>query len=232
MPIAAFHGANAFDAWQQVATYLAALPGSRANNVVVEIENPGDWNDSWFERINPRAVHDDGENPANVANTIFPLSTWRNSAGRDDLYRRYRIAHRRGRNKRWGTYFLRLIAFGASEVNQLERGINVLNTWKNEPGTAIVFHLSSPETDRPRALGAPCLQLLQLQAWEGRVSMTAIYRSHDYFNKALANFVGLGRLLNFVCKETGHDIGRIVCHSGHAFCSEGKGTMTRLLARA
>ena len=44
-----------------------------------------------------------------------------------------------------------------------------------------------------------------------------VYRSHDFINKALGNFVGLTRLLEFVCFHTGRRPGRLVCHSIRAF---------------
>lgn len=225
-------GTNAMDAWLKCGRHLLGQPGAEQNNLVVEIESPGHWETDWFKRINPRAVHIRGEDPNDVANTIFPASTWRKSATRGELYHRYARAHARGKRKSWGTYFLRLIDFGTSHVNQLERAIHVLNSWENEPGTAIVFHLTSPETDAPRPLGGPCLQLCQLQSWNGSIDLTAVYRNHDYFNKALPNFIGLGRLQQFICGESGRQPGRLVCVSGHAYCSRGKRAMTDLIARA
>lgn len=225
-------GDNALDAWRAAATNLLGANGVSDNNLLIEIADPVAWDETWIHQIDPRAVHSDGEDPMNVANTIFPHKTWSNSVSREDFYRRYSRAHAKGRNKRWGTYFLRLIDFGRSHVNQLERAIVVMNTWENEPGTSIVFHLSSPEIDRPRPLGGPCLQLCQLNVHDRRVDMTVVYRNHDYFNKAFPNFVGLGRLLKFICNETNRQPGSLVCHSGHAYSSNGKHNLQRLLERA
>jgi hypothetical protein len=61
--------------------------------------------------------------------------------------------------------------------------------------------------------------------------MTAIYRNHDYFNKAFANFVGLGRLLGFICAQTSRAPGRLVCHSGHAYSAQGKRALENLIAK-
>jgi thymidylate synthase len=70
-----------------------------------------------------------------------------------------------------------------------------------------------------------------LQAWDGKIDMTAVYRNHDYFNKALPNFVGLGRLLDFICSESGRDVGKLVCHSGHAYFSKSRAAAVSLIAR-
>lgn len=222
---------DCFSAWQSAASHLIRQPGCADSDLIVEIERPSHFDAAWFERYKPRAVSARGEDPRNVANTIFPLRTAANSLDRDALYQRYKRAHARGARRSWGTYFMRLIDFGNAHVNQLERAIEVLNTWKNEPGTSLVFHLSSAETDRPRPLGAPCLQLLQLQAWNGRLDISAIYRNHDYFNKALPNFVGIGRLMEFICAESGRAVGGLVCHSGHAYNSASKAELEELLRR-
>jgi len=222
---------NGLDAWVEAARHLVAVKGGEEVNIILEVASPTTFEHRWFESIDPREVSARGENPNNVSNTIFPLQTLRNSADRHDFYERYKRAHSRSHNKRWGTYFLRLIDFGETRVNQLERAIGVLNNWKKEPGTAIVFHLSSPEVDRPRPLGSPCLQLIQLQVHGGVIDMIVTYRNHDYFNKALPNLVGLGKLLGFICDSSGRHPGKLVCHSAHAYSSDGIANLRNLLGR-
>ena len=223
---------DSFLAWKAASTLLASSSGTSARNLVLEIADPLRWDPDWFDRIDPRVITSKADNPRDVANTIFPEKTWNRSTSRDELYSRYSRAHAMGKKKSWGTYFLRLIEFGESKVNQLERAIEVMNSWKHEPGTAIVLHTSSAETDRPRPLGGPCLQLCQLQVYGGSVDMTVIYRNHDYFNKTLPNLVGIGRLMGFICSQTGRAPGSLVCHSGHAYSSDGKDGLKALLGRA
>ncbi len=226
-----FSAINNMEAWVGAAHHLAAVKGGEEVNIFLEVESPTTFEPWWFEVLDPRAVNSRGENPNDVANTIFPLRTWLNSSSRHEFYERYMRAHARGHNKRWGTYFLRLINFGETGINQLERAIDILNTWKNEPGTALVFHLSSPEIDSPRPLGAPCLQLIQLQVKGGVIDMNVTYRNHDYFNKALPNLVGLGKLLEFVCFNSNRRPGKLVCHSAHAYSSSGMAGINGLLAK-
>ena len=230
--MAIFFAANdCLAVWRSAALHLCQTPRASEANLVLEVKQPFRRDNSWFRQVDPRTVSLKGENPSNVANTIFPSKTWINSDDREDFYRRYLLAHRRGHVKRWGTYFLRLISFGRSNVNQLERAIEVLKEWKNSPGTALVFHLSSPELDRPRPLGGPCLQLIQLQVCDGTVGMTAVYRNHDYFNKAFPNLIGLARLLNYICSESSHKAGTLICHSGHAYSSASKKSLKALIDR-
>jgi thymidylate synthase len=218
-------------AWRTVATSLAA--GNRElSNVIVEIREPLRFQNQWLTRFNPAAVHPRGDQIRDVINTIFPQKTLTNSANRTDFYERYLKAHNRSRNRRWGTYFRRLISFGAKNVNQLERTIQVLQTWKNTPHAALTLHLSSPEIDSIQPIGAPCWHFGEFVCPDATsIELVAVYRNHDYFNKALGNFIGLSRLLNFVAIETKRRPRRIICHSVRAYFDVNKSQMNVLLAR-
>ncbi len=130
---------------------------------------------------------------------------------------------------RWGTYFERLIAFDGN-LNQLERAIGKLNTWDRNT-TGLVFHLSSPSIDSPRTRGGPCLHYIELLWKTGDVlDLVAVYRNHDYFSKALGNFLALGQLLFFISTETDKQPGKLICHSVHAY-TESSLTRLKLLAQ-
>lgn len=45
---------------------------------------------------------------------------------------------------------------------------------------------------------------------------TAVYRSHCYFSKAYGNFIGLGRLMQLVARETGLAAGELTVVSTQA----------------
>jgi thymidylate synthase len=111
------------------------------------------------------------------------------------------------------------VAFDGSE-NQLETAIEKMNRWPRSSRTGLVFHLSAPTLDAPRTRGGPCLQFIEL-LWHGNgtVDLAAVYRNHDFIDKALGNFVGLADLQQFICGETGKTPGNLVCHSMHAFVS-------------
>jgi thymidylate synthase len=61
------------------------------------------------------------------------------------------------------------------------------------------------------------------------LSLAAVYRSHDYVLKALGNFIGLSRLLNYVCSKTGHSVGTLTCLSAYAFLGTRRGAAATLL---
>lgn len=224
-------GGNCYEAWAAGARHILTKSGSQDHDLVLVVEDPQAWNPLWFSQVNPRAVSGSGENPSNVANTIFPLKTWGRSANRPALYSQYKRAHGKSRNKKWGTYFLRLINFGSKKVNQLERAINAISSWQVMPRNSICFHFSSPETDAIRLRGGPCLQAIQLHIVGDRVDFSAFYRNHDYFNKAFPNLIGLSRLQSFIAAETDLLPGGLVCYSTHAYSNSTKRELQSLLAR-
>ncbi|MGE0874111.1 MAG: hypothetical protein AB7O31_05500 [Burkholderiales bacterium] len=172
---------------------------------------------------------------ADVANTIFPLKTRQNTTSRIGLYARYNAAYERRKHRHqgiWGTYFHRLISFGASNLNQLERAIASMSSWEHNHKAVVVLHTSSAETDGVRTRGGPCLQYIQFNCPDpDNINLLAVYRNHDYFNKAFGNFIGLARLLDFVATETNRTPGKLTCVSAHAYFDVSRASMQALLAR-
>lgn len=211
---------NALTAWREAVSHLAAH-SREEYNLLLQIDDPTP-DDAWLRTYNPRDHAPRAMSAADVANTIFPQSLYEGHPLREEFYDRYLSLHRRARRMRrsraWGAYFERLISFnGDDENNQLEKVVLALRKWKRSSRAGLVFHLSSP-LDSPRPLGAPCWQFGEL-IWhpDGRVDMVVVYRNHDYFSKALGNFVGLGRLLNFICTEADKTPGSLTCHAVHAY---------------
>jgi hypothetical protein len=56
-----------------------------------------------------------------------------------------------------------------------------------------------------------------------------VYRNHDYFNKALGNFIGLAKLLEFICTEAQQRPGSLVVHSIHGYSSAGIPKLRQLI---
>lgn len=222
---------NCVEAWLIVADHLLTVR-SVETNMVVTINDPTHFDDAWLARFDPRATRPKGDWIRDVINTIYPQKTRQNSATREEFYERYKKAHRRARSRRWGTYFGRLISFGEKGTNQIERVISALNNWQNTPHAALTVHLSSSDTDALKPLGAPCWHFGEFICPDRHtVELVVVYRNHDYFNKALGNFIGLSRLLQFVCEETGRKPGRLVCHSVRAYYDANKNEFQKLVIR-
>lgn len=224
---------HSLDGWRQGASHL--LLRGEEFNLITTINDPTAVDTSWFDDFSPEHICPGIPSLSDVVTTIFPYKYANRGFTRDQLYNRYRAVNARARRihtrskGKWGTYFQRMIDFGAHGNNQLEAVIYALLNWRNNPRAALYMHISSPDTDRPRPLGGPCLQYVELLCQDkNTVSLLAVYRNHDYFQKALGNFIGLGQLLSFICDQTGRHAGTLTCHSAHAYYQSNKSELRNL----
>lgn len=220
------------EAWKSAARLLVEQ-GDRFN-LNVHISSPASLNEGEVGAFCHRRVAPEiSKSVYDVANTIFPSASAFHGGDLKEFFTHYQKVYERGQRRyrqAWGTYFLRLIAFGKAKENQLGKAINGLSNWKSKPKAAFVLHLSSTELDNPRSLGAPCWQYAQFIRNEDDVlSLSAVYRSHDYFQKALGNFVGLTRLLRFVCERSKMKPGTLTCLSTYASLQGEKAKTRQLL---
>jgi hypothetical protein len=228
-------GANALDAWKRGVALILADRNHVVRNLITEIRNPSVTQDSWYSRYNPQAVGA-ADSMSVVAQVLFPRSPKRPRETRLQFYTRHETLLKRALRMRtlhstWrSTYFQRLISMDGSE-NQLERALRALTTWQVRSETGIVAHLSTPKIDGLRKRGSPCLQYLEVLWREGNeLDLVAVYRNHDFLGKALGNFVGLGRILEFLTSESNKRVGRVICHSVRAY-TESVGKLRQLEAR-
>lgn len=189
---------------------------------------------SAFRR--PQSMH-------TVANTIFPVGLYRPDragAAKRFFTNALRVERQRAKakNRRWGTYIGRLVAYpspNGSTTNQLATALDVLNrdlnykdryelpvaTPQDQPGDVnggALLHGDSA-TDPFRAQGGPCLAHMSFTSIDGRLSMTALYRAHAYEPRAYGNFLGLARLLRFLATESGREVGDLLVVASHAWAA-------------
>jgi thymidylate synthase len=218
-------GAHAAEAWIRGSGKVSDDPQHIIPNLITEIEDPTFVDSAWFGRFDPKGVAG-ADRMSVVAKVLFPDSKKKVSETRQQFLDRHsRLLSRALKSGKlhssWGgTYFQRLRSLDESE-DQIERAIRVLNEWEVRAETAIVAHTSAPAIDGLRKRGSPCLQYIEI-LWRpnGVLDLVAVYRNHDFLNKALGNFIGLGRLLGFMASESGKTPGRIICHSVRAYTSE------------
>jgi hypothetical protein len=161
-----------------------------------------------------------------VANTIFPLS----------IYQRYgapkffdvfndKILRKVKKNNRWsGYYFERMTSLptrSGKPLNQLwdiVKRIRHFNDHRSYNKYELGIFDAERDVDRSR-YGGQCLSFLSFKLLPGtkrRLALTAMYRNHFYTEKLLGNLIGLGRVMNFVAKETGLELGPLTVISTHA----------------
>jgi thymidylate synthase len=169
-----------------------------------------------------------------VAHTIFPNSTYENVANKDAI-RLFDIYNRKGgmydRLKTgWGTYFRRMthllavIKGNTLYINQLAELIDMLKKRKKIYKSAYTITISAPGIDNKKIYGGPCLNSICLQLSKNHngkksINLLAIYRNHNFVQRAFGNYVGLGQLLNFICEQCLFEMGSLTCISSHATLS-------------
>jgi hypothetical protein len=68
-----------------------------------------------------------------------------------------------------------------------------------------------------KGLNVPCLSHLSFKITNGKLDLTAVYRSQWYCQRALGNLVGLSQLHSFVGKESKYECGTLTCIATHAY---------------
>jgi len=228
------------DAWLQACDYLLSrtADGWRAYTLVLEIAQPTALpeSDRVVAAVVDQFLKTHGGLPINsVVNTLFPAALYQRH-GAAGLAQRYLTeiypAIKRHPDWKWGTYAQRLfqrLDQSGTDIKPLETLIAKLKSQLALPGPQrAIYELGTleplldlpiydPVMDRTRPIGGPCLTHLSVKLTaDHRVMLTGFYRSHFYIQRALGNLLGLGHLQHFIAKETGLEVGPLVCHSSVA----------------
>jgi thymidylate synthase len=219
-------------AWLNALEYLLNN-GGKCFNLMVIIDNP--------TQIEP-LIHTAYEQMLSdyalltlkqVTYTIFPKSLYigvrRNP---DKLFERYnrscgiydRLSRRYKRKFGWGSYFRRMTYYPIADnyghpihVNQLKDIIIMLQNRIRTYKAAYTISIQIPGVDGKKTIGGPCLNFIALQLINPHVlNMLAVYRSHDFIQRAYGNYLGLGYLMEFLCDQTRYKLGKLSCLSSHA----------------
>ncbi len=162
-----------------------------------------------------------------VANTIFPAAFARGRSAAQ-LYADYPSMHLRMKRMTgdWGRYFDRMIRWPTPDgpaINQLDRIVQKVRRQRRRGRNFKSIYevtINDPCRDT-RWRGGPCLSLLSFKRDGERLLLTASYRSHHYVARCLGNLVGLGRLMDFVARESGLVVGSLTCISTYAKIDNG-----------
>lgn len=131
-----------------------------------------------------------------------------------------------------GTYFSRMITWPGKEtggVNQLAARVEHLRAQHivgRQTNNTLDIDMAADAlgdedlrgiqvyvpTDR-RTRGFPCLTHIDLTLYRGRLHMMAVYRHQYLIDKAYGNLLGLSWLMQFLCQQTGYELGELVVHA-------------------
>lgn len=162
-----------------------------------------------------------------VSYTIFPYKLYKEGVGRERFYKyywRYFEKTRHMEHSGWGTYFERMIRYvsGNKTIDQLGSIIDNINNRDKTFQAAYTMLIPYPHRDSNKMMGAPCLNYVTVQVennnvYDKQINLLAVYRNHDFTERAYGNYYGLCNLLNYIANETNAIAGNLTCISSHAY---------------
>ncbi len=211
-------------AWAEAAARLRTAPGHSLGGLILHIEDPlkVDADEAAVIGLVDAFLRRHDKHPiVTVANTIFPSSLDRGD-GIDALRERYLPIYRRRmcRQGEWGRYFERMVNWEdrkRGHLDQLKENIRMLKEAREgsrfyENRYEII--ISDPVRDMRKPTNRQCLSMIELKPErDGALHMLAVYRNHYYVQKTLGNLLGLGRLLGFIARESGFEVGTLTINS-------------------
>jgi len=132
--------------------------------------------------------------------------------------------------KWYNSYWSRISKY-REKRNQIEYVINRLLTKPHSKQLVCVTF--EPEIDiqphRPYNPSMPCLVTLDFKVQERKLNLFALFRSHDFGRKAYGNYIGLGKLMKYICDRTGLEEGVVICYSRSAHIRKKEFTSIKLI---
>jgi len=226
------------NAWLEVVRSLIKSKW-KLRNLIVHIENTATFNQDFHQKICNFTQQIGLLGPKHVAYTIFPHKLYKRKENKQELFESYNrpngLFDRLQKRKRsWGSYFRRMINYEIKPgiiQNQLKNIIQAINTRENTSTAAYTIIIQKPGGETVRPLGGPCLNYIAVQLEPSdpvQLGLLAVYRNHDFLERAYGNYWGLCNLMSFLAKETITTSGPLTCVSSQAYVS-GKKTALRSL---
>jgi hypothetical protein len=226
-------------AWVAAARLLAKNNWG-LRNLVVQISDPRQLEPVLHEQVCQFAASAKVLGPKAVAYTIFPHNLYRKQGTAKNLFTAYNrpdgffdhvqsmVPHQ------WGTYFRRMTNYKTTgdPVNQLDEIITAIRSDARVFKGAFCIVIQVPGGETKRRRGGPCLNYIAVQRAEGKsaeLGLLAVYRSHDFLERAYGNYWGLCNLLNFMAKETKSQPGPLTCVSSVAYVPGQKRKLEKFL---
>lgn len=200
-------------------------------DLIVRINNPICFDERLHNRLTEFARKHGLIEPTKVCYTIFPYKLTRAGHSFESICRAYLTKYfpmtRKMEHAGWGTYFHRMIAYPSVKdsrmcsINQLGKIISAIKGSNRILRAAYTIVIPVPGGENVKPLGTPCLNSIAIRQEpkddSKMVSMLAIYRNHDFSERAYGNYFGLAKLLEYISKETNSICGSLTCISSHAF---------------
>jgi hypothetical protein len=213
-----------------------------ARNIVAQVKDSKQFDPGFHSKVEAFCGREGLLRPRHVAYTIFPVEFAEKMGSSQRLFAEYNrrngLYHklqRRYRNRSsWGTYFRRMTHFEtpAGTTNQLDNVIRAVRSREKVSKAALTIVIQQPGSETTRPLGGPCLNYIAVQeenTLPTTLGLLAVYRNHDFLERAYGNYWGLCNLLCFLAKETDSAPGPVTCISSRAYV-DGKKPALRAFA--
>ncbi|GIE90735.1 hypothetical protein [Actinoplanes regularis] len=236
MSLISVEAADVSAAWLAAARRLHEEPKRKAIHTVVRINHPVAETAAVRDSMDKLLADQDLQCVDTVANTIFPEAIARTSRDHAQLVERYvrmypLLRKRFSKNDR-GTYFGRLIQYPTRKepfdqigavIDRIliERKGGVPKRARYEatvsvPDDATSVPIYVPGRDNS-PMAFPCLSHCSFQTDpDGQVHLLATYRSQYLVQRGYGNYLGLGRLLAHVARQTDLQVGHLTVVAGLA----------------
>jgi len=224
-PISLVHE-NFQEAWLTVVKKLM-ISNWELHNIVVQVRNPSRFDTHFHEALENFIESEGLLGPKHVAYTIFPHKLYHRKGDAEALFDAYNrcegLFEKLQRRKHgWGSYFRRMTCYENANgmVNQLNNIINAIRCRNRVSKAAYTIVIQKPGNETVRPRGGPCLNYIALQIEFGlqiSVGGLAVYRNHDFLERAYGNYWGLCNLLMFLASEVNGVSGPLTCISSHAY---------------
>lgn len=230
------------EVWLEVVRRLKASSWE-IRNLVVQVRNPLIIDQAFHGRVQGFAEAEGLLGPKHVAYTIFPQGLCRGDTNLSDIcttYNRQSGVFERLQRKNphsWGTYFRRMTRYRGQGgvVNQLTNIVGAIRSRASLSKAAYTIVIQEPGGETIRPLGGPCLNYVAVQAEPGLsgnpwvLGLLAVYRNHDFLERAYGNYWGLCNLLAFLAREAGGRPGPLTCVSSRAYAAGKKTALRRFM---
>lgn len=226
------------DVWHQAVLQLSQNRWSLWD-IVAKINNPLELNKDIHNTVTQFAKKNDLILPDQVAYTIFPFKLYKPDRSLESFYKAYWKFFRMTRSMEhsgWGTYFERMIKYPTIDgnIDQLGHIIECIRKNDKVQRAAYTMLFPKPGWENVRPMGAPCLNYVAIReepVESGRsINLLAVYRNHDFLERAYGNYYGLCKLLEYISTETHSETGSITCVSSHAFVQTKKRDLLDLVS--
>lgn len=215
------------EAWVSVMEHLITQKGGKCFHLIVSIADPASEIKDVTRVIDALAETFGVASTMENANVIWPFALAPPNRDLKSIIKKmqeFAAPLIKSAKPQHDSYLERLVAWrsrdGGASVPQLEKIVERMQAEAKNPGpksSSYEISIFSPGLDAGY-MSFPCLSHLsfKLDTQTEKIHLAALYRNHHFISHGYGNFVGLGRLMQFVARQVSYQVGELLSISTHA----------------